>query len=182
VFFQAKQWVFCRKANSWAIIAKIGTAILANEINGWYFLIRNTLRWGLRWVWLWYYKDTAPTVLEGNRNYTKPLWRKFAVVGILWAILMPLILFWQEIQDGPSVKLHLLASNLRLASASATNGLVTIPANGMSNWAVVVHDLATTEDRRTNKLAGITAISSTIIIVLSACASRVRREDKNTDA
>jgi hypothetical protein len=46
VFFQAKQWVFCRKANSWAIIAKIGTAILANEINGWYFLIRNTLRWG----------------------------------------------------------------------------------------------------------------------------------------
>jgi hypothetical protein len=46
VFFQAKQWVFCRKANSWAIIAKIGTAILANEINGWYFLIRNTLQGG----------------------------------------------------------------------------------------------------------------------------------------
>jgi hypothetical protein len=112
----------------------------------------------------------------------KPLWRTFAVAGISWAILMPLILFWQEINDGPSVKLHLMASNLRLASASATNGFVSIPVNGMSNWAGVVHNLATTEDRRTNKFAGITAISSAMIIVLAVCALRVRKKDRNLDA
>jgi len=52
----------------------------------------------------------------------------------------------------------------------------------MSNWAGVVHDLATTEDCRTNKFAGITAISSAMIIVLAVCALKVRKKNRNLDA
>jgi hypothetical protein len=107
----------------------------------------------------------------------KSLWRKFAAAGILWAILMPLLLIRQEIRDGQSVKLHLMAENLQLANDSATNGIVSISTNGTSNWAGVVHGLATTEDRRTNIFASVTVVSSVVILVLSACALKSRRDN-----
>jgi hypothetical protein len=109
----------------------------------------------------------------------KPLLRKFAIVGILWAILMPILLFWREINDGHSMMLHVMASNLKLASNSASNGVVNIPTNGMSNWAGTIHDLAAAEGRRTDFFASVIGISSVIIIVLSVCALRICKKDKN---
>ena len=111
----------------------------------------------------------------------KPFWGKFAVAGILWAILIPLLLFRREIRDGQSMKLDVMASNMRLASDSATNEFVSIPTNGIRNWAGVIHDLATTEDRRTNTFAIVTMVSSPIIIVLSVCTLRICKKDGNSD-
>jgi hypothetical protein len=114
----------------------------------------------------------------------KLLWRQFAGIGILWAILVPVFLLHQELRDGQSVQLDLMARNLHsLLPKEPTNDktLVSLPAQGVSNWAGVMHDLAVTEDRHLEMLAVVTSISSITIIILSVCILRTKR-DENTAA
>ncbi len=114
----------------------------------------------------------------------KPFWRQFAGIGIVWAILMPVFLLHLELRDSQSIKLNLMAQNLHssLPKEPASDKMfVSLPAQGVSNWADVIHDLAVTEDRHSEMFAVVTSISSIAIIILSVCILMNKR-DGNTAA
>jgi hypothetical protein len=115
----------------------------------------------------------------------KPSARTFAVVAIIWALVMPVVLLVQELRYGQAMKLEVMTQNLHStlpkepASDTAT---VTLPVSGLSNWTEVMHDLAATEARRSYIYAAVTLASSAAIIILSVCILSDTKRDENTVA
>jgi hypothetical protein len=110
----------------------------------------------------------------------KLFWRKLAVIGILWAILMPTVLFYRELSDSRSMELHVMAQNLHVLipkEPAADKSVVSLPVEGVSNWANKLHDLAVREDRDTRTLATVIMISSLAIIILSVCILKIERNE-----
>jgi hypothetical protein len=115
----------------------------------------------------------------------KPFTRVLAGVAIVWAFVMPGVLFVQELRDGQAMKLEVMAQNLHSAlpkQPASDTATVTLPASGVSNWAGVMRDLAVTEDRRLDTFAVTTLVSSVAIIILSVSILRVSKRDENTVA
>jgi len=107
-------------------------------------------------------------------------WRKLAVVGIIWAILTPAVLFFREVSDSRSMELHALAQNLHvLVPKVPTNdkAMVCLPVEGVSNWASTLHGLAVRNDSDTAMLGDVIMISSVTIIILSICILKTKRDE-----
>jgi hypothetical protein len=111
----------------------------------------------------------------------KPFWRKLAVVGIIWAILMPAIIFFRELSDSRSMELHVMAQNLHVLvpkEPATDKSVVNLPVEGVSNWASTLHDLAVRNDSDIAMLGAVIMISSVAIIILSICILKTKRDER----
>jgi len=106
-------------------------------------------------------------------------YRKLAVAGIIWAILTPCILIIRELSDSRSMQLHVMAQNLHtlVPKEPTTNNIVTLPVDGVSNWATTLHGLAARNDFDTEELLAVIFASSVAIIVLSVCILKAKRDE-----
>jgi hypothetical protein len=111
----------------------------------------------------------------------KPFYKKLAVIGILWAVFIPSILFVRELCDSRSMQLHVMAQNLHVLipkEPATDKAVVSLPVAGVSNWAHTLHDLAVRNDNDTEMLGAVIMISSVAIIILSICILNTKRDDK----
>ena len=94
----------------------------------------------------------------------------FAKIGIIWALLIPLLLFFEEIHVNNDMTFEIMAQNLYSISPKkpvSDGEVISIPANGIMNWAKVMRDTATIEEIRTTAFLTVISISSAVIVVLS---------------
>ena len=107
-------------------------------------------------------------------------YRRLAVAGIIWAILVPCILFLRELSDSRSMELHTMAYNLHvlIPKEPATNSTVTLPLAGISNWADTLYSLAVRDIHDTSVLLSVILASSGVIIVLAICILKAKRDEK----
>jgi len=109
--------------------------------------------------------------------------RKIAAVGILWAIFAPCVLFVRELYDSRSVELHVMVQNLHSVLPKEPAGdkdIVSLPAQAISNWAGVLHNIAAREDADTKMLCAVIMISSVAIVILSICILKTKTNEKIT--
>jgi hypothetical protein len=105
----------------------------------------------------------------------------FAKLGIVWAILTLLFLFLEEIHVNNDMTFEIMAQNLYSISPKkpvSDGEVVSIPANGIMNWAKVMRDAATIEENRSVAFYTIITISSAVIVVLSIYIVRNKGERK----
>ena len=73
-----------------------------------------------------------------------------------------------------------MAQNLHVLipkEPAADKSVVSLPVEGVSNWANTLHNLAVREDRDTRTLATVIMISSVAIIIFSVCILKTERNE-----
>jgi hypothetical protein len=93
-----------------------------------------------------------------------------AKIGIAWAVLIPLLLILEEMHVNNPMTIEIMAQNLYSISPKkpvSDEDIISIPANGIMNWAKVMRNASTIEEARTLAFFTVISVSSAMIIILS---------------
>jgi len=111
-----------------------------------------------------------------------PLQRKLAVVGIIWAVVLPPLFFLPHVTGWPVMDLRMASYVLRhsYASDSITNGFASVSTNSLNSSVGIIKDLEVSESRHLKIFDGVFILAtSVILIVMSACVLKAGKKDEH---
>ena len=111
----------------------------------------------------------------------KTLYGLFAILGIVWAVLIHPFLFLQAMGDQQTSRVDALEAVTRnwMGPERVTNGAVSLSEDYARVYVWRTHDLAVATNRRTMTHWVISWISSVVIIILSICVLKVGKKDEH---
>jgi hypothetical protein len=116
----------------------------------------------------------ATSQLSSRRLHTrrKIFCTTFAIIGILWAVLIHLVIYGELAGSRPGDKIHAVEnmSESMLKSDLVTNGMICVSESDATNFVKMTRDAIGARDRQVASLFHKIDFASALVIILSICA------------